>query len=52
MLGIQLNLVINAENKDITEREMEEFYEKVIDLIESNKWTCGGGIRLVDVDEE
>ena len=51
-MGIEVHLIVNADERDITEKELDNFQDDLIDLVERNKWWCGGGMNLLDVNED
>jgi len=52
-IGIQMGAhILTDDGSDITEKEMDDFFAKFLDLVVSFGWGFGGGYRLVDVDEE
>ncbi len=52
-MGIELEYIICKEDDtDITEAELDQFYDEFIELVEKHNWYCGGGMGLKDVKEE
>lgn len=51
-IGFDIGMVIHRREGDITSDEVGEFNHRFIDLVESFGWIHGGGLHMVDVDEE
>lgn len=50
-IGIDLEMIIHAEDKDITFEEADKFNDAFVELVvDSFGWACGGGLSMVDVD--
>ena len=51
-LGISMDIFIYHPRKSITVKEMDEFGDAVIEMVEKKGWFAGGGWHLVDMDSE
>ena len=51
-MGIDITQVICADDdSDITEEQLNTFFDEFIALVASHSWGCGGGCGLTDVNE-
>lgn len=48
--GISMEFFIYHTKKDITSKEMDEFGDKIIKMVEKRGWYCGGGFHQVDIN--
>ena len=52
LIGIHGGFVINSnDNKNITQEQLDKFMDDILELIENNGWSFGGGFHLTDVNQ-
>ena len=51
-MGISMDLAIYHPRKNIKAKELDEFADEIIELVEKRGWYSGGGFHLVDMNSK